>query len=475
MAKLPRTALVGILLRDRFGGRVRVDREGVAVVDYRSRGNDALICDTPSRQPPGARSRGPRDILAAPRRDVSIGRAEKRRVRTGSGAWTPRCWGPNELLLVTFHQNGIVPHGNNIAASVVDPEHRVWGTRGLYVSDASTFPSASGVQPDAYRDGDGASRRRCMVTHWRVTCSRCACVATIRRRLLAIPRPAASSLNAGTQCRGSAGARYWQQRADYTLEATLDTATNSARQGAAFYYVNRSPIPRSRVGAARSESVRSRFDIHRLESAAATVRRWGGLRLQCHRIVGGITVDASRRQDAHSRRRWRHHDAGRAAAAPRAQSPHHVRHCLALPDSAVWRRPHGSRGLALLRARPVVSADGGVRTTCMAGTRCHFWARASSISNSATSDVSLTVPAGSWSRTGGLPIPRHSSTAGRPAAQRSAFTCSGDAVVQGHPTPAGASAALTALARNDRTWRFPKRRTPRFAWAAGLPISARAE
>src|SRR5207249_6861275 len=36
MAKLPRTALVGILLRDRFGGRVRVDREGSAVVDYRS-------------------------------------------------------------------------------------------------------------------------------------------------------------------------------------------------------------------------------------------------------------------------------------------------------------------------------------------------------------------------------------------------------------------------------------------------------
>src|SRR2546427_10979152 len=35
MAKLPRTALVGILLRDRFGGRVRVDREGNAVVDYR--------------------------------------------------------------------------------------------------------------------------------------------------------------------------------------------------------------------------------------------------------------------------------------------------------------------------------------------------------------------------------------------------------------------------------------------------------
>jgi choline dehydrogenase-like flavoprotein len=35
--------------------------------------------------------------------------------------------------------------GSRSSASVVDAEHRVWGIRNLYVADASTFPSASGV------------------------------------------------------------------------------------------------------------------------------------------------------------------------------------------------------------------------------------------------------------------------------------------------------------------------------------------
>ena len=32
-------------------------------------------------------------------------------------------------------------------AGVVDPTGKVWGTEGLYVADASVFPSASGVNP----------------------------------------------------------------------------------------------------------------------------------------------------------------------------------------------------------------------------------------------------------------------------------------------------------------------------------------
>src|SRR5499426_2155888 len=40
---------------------------------------------------------------------------------------------------------------------------------------------------------------------------------------------------------GAPGPRYWQQRADYVLEATLDTATNTLKGRGRIYYVNRSP------------------------------------------------------------------------------------------------------------------------------------------------------------------------------------------------------------------------------------------
>lgn len=37
--------------------------------------------------------------------------------------------------------------GKSPKTSVVDPDCQVWGTDGLYVVDASVFPSASGVNP----------------------------------------------------------------------------------------------------------------------------------------------------------------------------------------------------------------------------------------------------------------------------------------------------------------------------------------
>lgn len=47
----------------------------------------------------------------------------------------------------TAHQMGTCKMGSNAASSVVDTKGKVWGVDGLYVADASVFPTASGCNP----------------------------------------------------------------------------------------------------------------------------------------------------------------------------------------------------------------------------------------------------------------------------------------------------------------------------------------
>lgn len=148
MAQLPRTALVGILLRDRFGGRVTIDREGNPIVEYRlSRYDAGHLRHGLAAAAELLEAAGAQEIWAPQARFISY-RPGASRTRED---WLARVdaagWGLNELLLVTFHQMASCRMGASARTSVVDAEHRVWGIRKLYVADASTFPSASGVNP----------------------------------------------------------------------------------------------------------------------------------------------------------------------------------------------------------------------------------------------------------------------------------------------------------------------------------------
>jgi choline dehydrogenase-like flavoprotein len=54
---------------------------------------------------------------------------------------------PSRCAIGSAHQMGSCQMGSKPSTSVVDPRGRVWGTDGLYVADASVFPTASGVNP----------------------------------------------------------------------------------------------------------------------------------------------------------------------------------------------------------------------------------------------------------------------------------------------------------------------------------------
>ncbi|KAJ5746850.1 uncharacterized protein N7511_008546 [Penicillium nucicola] len=54
---------------------------------------------------------------------------------------------PERGLFASAHQMGTCRMGESPKSSVVDPTCQVWGADGLYVVDASVFPSASGVNP----------------------------------------------------------------------------------------------------------------------------------------------------------------------------------------------------------------------------------------------------------------------------------------------------------------------------------------
>lgn len=54
---------------------------------------------------------------------------------------------PPVTPFASAHQMGTCRMSAKAKDGVVDPRGRVWGTEGLYVADASVFPSASGVNP----------------------------------------------------------------------------------------------------------------------------------------------------------------------------------------------------------------------------------------------------------------------------------------------------------------------------------------
>ena len=143
MSWLRHSTLVGVLLRDLDAGEVRVGRDGRPLVRYRLSGRDT----TRLREGTEAAARileaaGATRIVSSHAADVRYEPGRSGDVGTFMRDADTCGWGPGRVALYSFHQMGTAAMG-----SVCDDVGALLGTKRLVVADASTFPSASGVNP----------------------------------------------------------------------------------------------------------------------------------------------------------------------------------------------------------------------------------------------------------------------------------------------------------------------------------------
>jgi long-chain-alcohol oxidase len=148
MERSANLSLVAVLCRDSGAGRVRVDRDGAPRVRWRLGAADE------ARMAAGLAAAG--EVLAAAGADEVFSLHRRRfAFRPGSPA-AHRAWADatrqagfagGRATLASYHQMGSCRIGADPATSAVGPDHQTHEVEGLFVADASLFPTASGVNP----------------------------------------------------------------------------------------------------------------------------------------------------------------------------------------------------------------------------------------------------------------------------------------------------------------------------------------
>jgi choline dehydrogenase-like flavoprotein len=80
-------------------------------------------------------------------RRVSLTRGSGGRIERYRADLAKRAVHANRCALFSAHQMGTCRIGSGAREAVCDENGQVFGTRGLYVADASLFPASSGVNP----------------------------------------------------------------------------------------------------------------------------------------------------------------------------------------------------------------------------------------------------------------------------------------------------------------------------------------
>ena len=266
---------------------------------------------------------------------------------------------------------------------------------------------------------------------------------------------------------GAPGPHYWQQRADYTLEATLDTATNVLHGTGRIYYVNRSAETLDFVWVQLDQnlfapgSISGVLNQPPLRFAGGVVFDFSG-----KGFTGGITID-------------RFAVAGRPLRTKifgtmmRVELPRPLGPDVRMTFDIAWHFPIPPYGAGRMgRVGSHFYELGQWYPRMAVYDDVHGWNTLPYLGAGefylefGDYDVSLTVPAGSIvTATGALANPSAVRTAEERARLARAFTSPGQTVQV--ITRPEAIADATRRVSGTRTWRFTASGVRDFAWAVG--------
>ncbi len=147
MADLPWISGIGLLLRDRSEGEVRVPRSGQPRVRYRLGAEDLrhvrIGMEGASRILEAA---GAKRIFSSHARTCAYEPRAGARQRFLEDADRVG-YGPGRCAFYAFHLMGSARMGSSPALGAAKPDGETWERPNVYVMDGSSFPSASGVNP----------------------------------------------------------------------------------------------------------------------------------------------------------------------------------------------------------------------------------------------------------------------------------------------------------------------------------------
>jgi choline dehydrogenase-like flavoprotein len=155
MARSPYAATFIALMRDTGEGRVTLDRQGDPVLTYFPNATDAnALTRAMGELAKVAAAGGATRVASLYSHELTLdaeggrpGAFSDAQLRAFASEARQRGLAPNMIPIFSAHQMGTCRLGGDARTAVADPWGEVFGVKGLFIGDASGFPTASGVNP----------------------------------------------------------------------------------------------------------------------------------------------------------------------------------------------------------------------------------------------------------------------------------------------------------------------------------------